>query len=98
MQRNRLVSLLALGAATALAACADGVAPRARSALSTLKPVSLSFATRGGTIAALGSLASGNVLITQDSDTIVITKAQMVFGRLELVRDRKSTRLNSSHH
>ncbi len=86
MQRNRLVTLLALGTATALAACADGVAPRSRSILGTLKPVSLSFATRGGTIAAMGSLASGNVLITQDSDTIVITKAQMVFGRMELVR------------
>jgi hypothetical protein len=86
MKRALLVPLLTGAAALAAIACSDGTSPA--TSKSVMRPVSLSFATVGSSLVPGARLAGGlgDVLVASDSDSLVITKVQLVFGRLELVR------------
>ena len=85
MRTNYLVSAGALILAAALSACSsDSTSPGS----ATPGAVSLSFATTGAstTSASVGSAGVGVFALTAATDSLVITKAQVVLARLELQR------------
>lgn len=85
MRTNYLVSAGALVLAATLSACSSD---STRPGSATPGAVSLSFATTGAstTSASVGSAGTGVFALTAATDSLVITKAQVVLARLELQR------------
>jgi hypothetical protein len=80
MMFKRVVPVIAM--AVAAGACSDGTGPGADGT------VSLSFTTQlGGAGAQLSSVAMLDDTITAGGDVIVITRAQLVLGEIELKRE-----------
>ncbi len=85
MRTNYLVSAGALAITVALSACSSD---STRPGSTTPGAVSLSFAATGSatTSASVASPSSGVLALTAATDSLVITKAQVVLARLELQR------------
>jgi len=82
MRTNHLVKVALCGFVYALVACNDSSAPNSR-------PITLSFSTRSS--AATAAQAPLDVTVSSGTNTIVITKAQIVIRKMELKQSTATT-------